>query len=303
MRRLIPFAAAALLAACNKSGAPAARATISDSARAALGFTPESASTDTARHWIGIYQWDRRHPTFRPCDFALPMALHGTDSLLRFLSAKVDFQSPRPQIRLLVEISGDTASADSASLPVFTVSALFDSRPPNPGECATPKGVAAPGLDTAALDAALRRISRSAAADPHYGASAYLNADEQPDAVVLYTEGSTCGAAGCDLLAFQRDSSGYRFVSRTRSVVPPVLVREARSEGWRMMVVGTGVGGAFKGTGAQLRFRRGSYPGDAALEPPGVDDPNALVIIGGTLHARPLLPGRLPRRWLNRPLQ
>ena len=301
MRRLLLIATAALLAACKRGEAPA-RAVAGDSARAALGFGQESTAADTTRRWIGIYQWDRRHPTFRPCDFALPLALHASDSLLRFLEAKVDFQSPRPQTRLLVEAAGDTARADTVSLPAFTMNALFDSRPPNPGECVAPKGVAAPGLDTSALDAALRHLGRPAVADPHYGASAYLNADDQPDAIVLYTGGATCGAAGCDLLTFARDSSGYRFVSRTHSVMPPVLVREARSEGWRQMVVGTGVGGAFKGTGAQLRYRRGRYPEDAALEPPGVDDPDALVVIGGTLHARPLLPGRLPRRWLNRPL-
>ena len=229
------------------------------------------------------------------------MILHGPYSLVAFMEAKVDFQSPRPQTRLLMELAGDTASADTASLPVFTVIALYDSRAPNPGECAPSRGVAAPGLDTALLDAALRRIGPGAAGEAHFGGSAYLNADERPDALVLYTGGSTCGRAGCDLLVFARDSSEYRFVSRTHSVVPPLLVREARAEGWRELVVGTGVGGAFKGTGARLRFRRGIYPEDAAVEPPGVDDPDALIVIGGTLRERPLLPGKLPRRWLTRP--
>jgi hypothetical protein len=302
MRSILVLAAAGLLAACNARGGGPARSATGDTAKAHIAFgNQESTATDSLRHWIGIYQWDRRHPTFRPCDFALPLPLRGSDSLLAFLAAKVDFQSPKPTTRLLMETAGDTASADSTTLPVFTITALYDSRPPNPGECVAARGVAAPSLDTTALDAALRRIGPDALRDEHLGGSAYLNADERPDALVLYTGGATCERAGCDLLVFAADSGGYRLVSRTHSVVPPVLVREARSEGWRQLVVGTGVGGAFKGTGAQLRFRRGRYPEDAGLEPPGVDDPNALVLVGGTLRERPLLPGRLPRRWLARP--
>jgi hypothetical protein len=229
--------------------------------------------------WVGIYNFDARRPTFRPCEYALAFPLQGSDSLLAFLSAKIDFQAPRPILRVTIQAAGDTARPDPYGPPVFTITGVGETHAPQQGECVAFRPAEAPPVRETALRQAMSAAGVQGGA-PRI-ASAYLDGDDKADAVVLLTSGASCSPAGCDLFVFRGTETGYVLVSRTRHVKPPVMVREARNDGLRMLVVGVGQGGPFRDRDARLLNRAGrGYPTDAMVEPPGMRDPNALVVIG-----------------------
>lgn len=276
MRRPVLTTIALVLAACGGGGDVPPP---SDSA--AVARAPDSVAVlpEPAYTWYGIYNYDPRRPTFRPCEHALPFPLRGDDSLLAFLRAKIDFQAARPVLRVVIQAAGDTARPDPYGPPVFTVTGVGDAHTPQPGEC-VPSG---PAPAAAVRERALRRAMAAAGvAGATRIAPVYLDGDERADAVVLATSGPTCDPAGCDLWVFRATAdSGYAPVSRTRHVKPPVLVREARNDGMRVLLVGVGQGGGFPDRDARLVHRAGrGYPLDAQVEPPAVQDPAALVLLG-----------------------
>jgi hypothetical protein len=228
--------------------------------------------------WYGIYSFDAQRPTFRPCQHALPFPLRGSDSLMASLSAMIDFRAVRPVLRVVIEAAGDTTRPDPYGPPVFTITAVGSSHTPQQGECVPIGPAPAPPVREAALR---RAMDAAGIAGATRVASAYLDGDDRADALVLLTSGPTCTPAGCDLAVFRATpDGGYAFVSRTHNVKPPVMVREARNDGLRMLVVGVGQGGGFPDRDARLANRAGrGYPFDARLEPPGIRDPNALQLI------------------------
>jgi hypothetical protein len=274
---LVPVAAAAATG-CGRG----------DRTATSVRSAPPSDSTATAKiapdyRWAGIYNYDRQRPTFRPCDFALAFPLRGSDSLLGVLEAKIDFQAPRPILRVFINAAGDTTRPDPHGPPRFTITGVGETHTPRQGECTPLAPPPAPPLDERALRAALTGAGVRGG-DPRT-APAYLDGDDRTDAVVLLTGGATCSPAGCDLLALRGTDSGFALMSRTRHVRAPVLVREARNDGVRMLVAAVGRGGGFPGRDVRLLFRRGrGYPEDAMVEPPGVLDPNALLLIGPPLQ-------------------
>jgi len=240
---------------------------------------PERSSSASAYPWYGIYNYDQRQPTFRPCGYGLALTLHGNDSLLALLAAKIDFQAARPVLRVMIEAAGDTARPDPQAPPVFTITGVGQSHTPQAGECAPQGPTLAPPLREAALRTAM--AAAGIAGGSPRTASAYIDGDDRADAVVLLTSGPTCNPAGCDLWVFRGTPDGtYVPVSRTQHVKPPVSVREARNDGSRMLLVGVGQGGGFRDRDARLAFRSGrGYPIDAMVEPPAFRDPNALLLI------------------------
>ncbi len=267
---------ALVLAACGGGGDVPPPA---DSAAVTRAPDTAPAPPEPAYAWYGIYSYDARRPTFRPCFHALPFPLSGHDSLLAFLQAKIDFQAARPVLRVVIEAAGDTARPDPYGPPVFTITAVGMTHTPQPGECVPAGPAPAPALREAALRRAMAAAGITGGA-PRI-AAVYLDGDDRADAIVLLTSGPTCGPAGCDLAAFRaQGDTAYALVSRTRNVKPPVAVREARSDGLRILLVGVGQGGGFPDRDARLLHRAGrGYPLDARVEPPAVQDPNALVLI------------------------
>jgi hypothetical protein len=276
VRRHLVTTVALVLAACGGGGDVPPP---SDSA--AVVRAPDSAVVlpEPAYTWYGVYTYDPRRPTFRPCDHALPFALRGSDSLLAFLQARIDFQAERPVLRVIVAAAGDTSQPDPYGPPVFTVTGVGTTHTPQPGECAPAGPAPAPPVREAALRRAMTAAGITGGA-PRV-ASAYLDGDDRADAIVLLTSGPTCTPAGCDLAVFRAVAdSGYALVSRTQHVKAPVAVREARSDGLRILLVGVGQGGGFPDRDARLMHRAGrGYPRDARVEPPAVQDPFALVLV------------------------
>jgi len=276
VRRALFPGIALVLAACGGGGdvPPAGEAAVA----ARDGDTVE-ATPKPAYAWFGIYNYDQRQPTFRPCGYAIALPLRAGDSLRAFLAAKIDFQAARPVLRVAIEAAGDTSRPDRYGPPVFTLTAVGSSHTPQQGECAPQGPAPAPLVREAALRSAM--AAAGVAGGAPMIASAYLDGDDRGDALVLLTSGPSCNPAGCDLWVFRGTPDGtYVPVGRTQHVKPPVMVREARSDGMRMLVVGVGQGGGFRDRDARLTYRAGrGYPIDAMVEPPGIQDPNALLLI------------------------
>ncbi len=94
-----------------------------------------------------------------------------------------------------------------------------------------------------------------------------LNGDGVAEALVLLTDGACLTTTGCPLVVFQMTPVGFRPVSRTIAVRPPVRGGAGASGGWRDIIVNGADGRA-----RLLRFNADGYPATTAaaeLELPG----------------------------------
>lgn len=117
------------------------------------------------------------------------------------------------------------------------------------------------------------RINKDRAKSPFEFAGADLNGDGVPEAVVLFSGRDWCAATGCSLAILKDGPHGYRPVSRTVRVKPPVVVAPEATNGWRDLFVSTGGAGGAPLRRVRLRFSGSRYTRNAMQEaeiPPDV---------------------------------
>jgi len=104
--------------------------------------------------------------------------------------------------------------------------------------------------------------------DPHQTALIDLNGDGHEDALVLLENPMYfCGTGGCTLLVFKGTKSGFQFVSRSTLIRGPILVSEAKTHGWRDLVVEVS-GGGIAPKQVALKFTGKKYPLNPSTLPP-----------------------------------
>jgi hypothetical protein len=114
----------------------------------------------------------------------------------------------------------------------------------------------ADGLITPAIN--LHRFNAKLPAGTALKAGADLNGDGVPEAVVLMTEPVCLAQGGCPLVVFQQTGAGYRAISQTAHVLPPIGSTAEVSQGWRDLVV-SDAGGQRR----RLAFTASGYPADS----------------------------------------
>ncbi len=100
-------------------------------------------------------------------------------------------------------------------------------------------------LNRVAVDKGIARyvINKRKKSGSYESAGADLDGDGVPEALVYFTDEQWCGVTGCALVVFRKDARGYRAISRTIRVRPPVLVEAGATNGWRNLIVATGGAG------------------------------------------------------------
>lgn len=123
-------------------------------------------------------------------------------------------------------------------------------------------------VDPAELGKAIERyrLSKKREVSPYETGVADLNGDGRPEAVVLFTGQDWCIKTGCSLVVFQAQEFGFRPVSHTVSVRPPVLAASAQATGWRDLIVKTGGGGA-PIRAVTVAFSSNGYAANAIVQP------------------------------------
>lgn len=107
---------------------------------------------------------------------------------------------------------------------------------------------------------------RLRASGPFAHAGADLNGNGRGEALVLLNGSDTCNKAGCRLVVFVRTDVGYRPVSTTYNVLPPILIAKTVTKGWRDLIVRVGL--ADGSTRAKrLSFSGTAYSKNAARAP------------------------------------
>jgi len=97
-------------------------------------------------------------------------------------------------------------------------------------------------------------------ANPHQTAPIDLNGDGLQDALVLLENPMYyCGTGGCTMLVFKGTKPGFEFVSRSSLIRGPVLVSEARTHGWRDLIVKVS-GGGITPKMVALKYTGSKYP-------------------------------------------
>lgn len=104
--------------------------------------------------------------------------------------------------------------------------------------------------------------------NPHKIAEIDLNGDGHQDALVLMENPMYyCGTGGCTMLVFKGTTSGFEFVSRSTLIRGPVLVSEAKTHGWRDLIVEVS-GGGIAPKQVALKFTGSKYPLNPSTLPP-----------------------------------
>jgi hypothetical protein len=126
-----------------------------------------------------------------------------------------------------------------------------------------------PGAD-ASLRAYLQQrfaAERQDAPNARYvAASADLNGDGRPEALVYLLSSSYCGTGGCNLLVLTPAGRGWRQVADMTVVNPPVRLLDTRSHGWRDLAVRV-AGGGSRAHDARLSFDGRRYPPNPSVAP------------------------------------
>ncbi len=153
---------------------------------------------------------------------------------------------------------------------VAATAACGGGKPPAPAEQAASAPPQAPARDAAADSDELGQAIRSAldgdSEARHFDAQVDLNGDGTPEAISYVAGPMVCGTGGCPLLVFAAGPDGYRLVSRSSVVQPPVRLAPRSSNGWRNLVVGIGGGGLAAGN-AELKFDGKTYPVNPTVPP------------------------------------
>ncbi len=124
-------------------------------------------------------------------------------------------------------------------------------KPPPP----PPNAVDEPLLRRVVAHYKMNRRLRTSGQFAHAGAD--LNGNGRGEALVLLNGADTCNKAGCRLVVFVRTDVGYRPVSTTYNVLPPILVAKSVTKGWRDLIVRVGL------ADGSTRARRLSFTGTA----------------------------------------
>jgi len=130
-------------------------------------------------------------------------------------------------------------------------------------------------LDDARVRRALEiyAINKKRTLGPYRAVGADLNEDGIPEALVLFQGRDWCAKNGCSLAVLRADGHGYKPISRTVRVKPPVVISREQTNGWRDLFVSTGGSGSAPLRRVRLRFGTSSYSRNAMLEeelPPDV---------------------------------
>jgi len=89
-----------------------------------------------------------------------------------------------------------------------------------------------------------------------------LDADSQPDAIVLLTGQAWCGAGGCTMLVLRHTDTGFTLVSSSTVVSEPIRISAERQHNWSSLIVF-----ANKVGDVMLQFDGTRYPRNASLQP------------------------------------
>lgn len=138
------------------------------------------------------------------------------------------------------------------------------------------------------------RITKKKAQSPFDQAGADLNSDGRAKALVLLTGQDWCSPQGCTLVVFEPSDVGFRPISQTVGVRPPIAVGPDSNAGWRDLIVKTGASKIVR-----LQFTGGGYPTNAATQPDAAADvAQSEVLIqpaGGQTAALPPQAEPIPR--------
>ncbi len=110
------------------------------------------------------------------------------------------------------------------------------------------------------------RISKDRAPGRYQLVGADLNGDGVREALVLFQGKDWCTRTGCSMAVFQTFDHGFRPVSRTVRVKPPVEIADTVTNGYRDLLVQTG-GGPAPERRVRLQFNGEHYSRNAMLQP------------------------------------
>ncbi len=109
------------------------------------------------------------------------------------------------------------------------------------------------------------RLSKKRAKGPYKLVGADLNGDGVREAVVLFQGKDWCTRTGCSMAVFQSFSHGYRVISRTVRVKPPVEIDSVMTNAYHDILVQTG-GGPSPERRVRLKFTGEGYSRNAMLQ-------------------------------------
>ena len=117
----------------------------------------------------------------------------------------------------------------------------------------------------AALKSAIANYAKQQGAPPEaserfFADTIDLNGDGTQDAVVVLSTSYWCGTGGCTMLILegQKDKS-FRLVSESSLVRPPVMVSDAKTNGWQDLII-TVSGGGMPAKTVAMKFDGKKYP-------------------------------------------
>ena len=130
----------------------------------------------------------------------------------------------------------------------------------------------------------------------YIAASADLNGDGVPEAIVVLRSGYWCGSGGCTTLILTRSKSSWKVVTIVKIAHPPIRVLKDATNGWRDITVWVAGGGIRPGYEALLRFNGSFYPSNPTVPPAEKLEREAegVVMINATQEAVPLYDDRVP---------
>jgi hypothetical protein len=109
------------------------------------------------------------------------------------------------------------------------------------------------------------RISKNRAKGPYRLVGADLNGNGSREAIVLFQGEDWCTRTGCSMAVFQSFKHGYRVISRTVRVKPPVEIASVMTNAYHDILVQTG-GGPVPERRVRLKFTGEAYTRNAMLE-------------------------------------
>ena len=124
--------------------------------------------------------------------------------------------------------------------------------------------------------------------DARYVAAwADLNGDRRPEALVYLTSRDRCGTGGCTLFIYTPEQGGwYQHGSLTVTNLP-IMVLNARTNGWRDLAVMVR-GGGVRPRMAIVRHGRITYESNPSLAPAAPRTPAGRAVIAENNRGRPL---------------
>jgi len=110
------------------------------------------------------------------------------------------------------------------------------------------------------------RTSKKRSAGRYQLVGADLNGDGVREALVLFQGKDWCTRTGCSMAVFQSLDNGFRPISRTVRVKPPIEITDVATNGYRDILVQTG-GGPAPERRVRLQFTGENYSRNAMLQP------------------------------------